>query len=73
MNYNYSLSAKKWPSLKENIAKDILVGILKQHPGQRAMLRLQENAIKFFGQLKGQNYERRSFNCTFDNKHRLRN
>ena len=50
---NYSSSAnKKWPSLKENIAKDTLVGILKQHPGQRAMSRLQENAVKFFGSLK---------------------
>ena len=43
---------RKWPSLKENIAKDTLVAILKQHPGQRAMFRLQENAIKFLGSLK---------------------
>ena len=43
---------KKWPSLKENIAKDTLVGILKQHPGQRTMFHLQENAIKFLGSLK---------------------
>jgi len=43
---------RKWPSLKGNNAKDTLVGILKQHPGQRAMFRLQENAIKFLGSLK---------------------
>ena len=30
---NYYSSAKKWPSLKEIIAKDTLVGILKLHPG----------------------------------------
>ena len=43
---------KKWLSLKENIAKDTLVGSLKQHPGRRAMFRLQESAITFLGSLK---------------------